>query len=118
MRTRFTTYHNPRCGKSRATLTLLQGSGIEPHIAGVSEDASDRDGAHHHSVAKLGIPPEQLVRKGEEMWIAAMVRDPILIERPIIAGGRAGLGRSPENVKKPAALGASRCCLPVSSACK
>jgi hypothetical protein len=32
-----------------------------------------------------------------------MVRDPILIERPIIAGGRAGLGRSPENVKKPAA---------------
>jgi arsenate reductase len=67
MKTRFTTYHNPRCGKSRATLTLLQGSGIEPHIAGVSEDASDRDGAHHHSVAKLGIPPEQLVRKGEEM---------------------------------------------------
>jgi arsenate reductase-like glutaredoxin family protein len=60
----------------------------------------------------------QLVRKGEKMWIAAMVRDPILIERPIIAGGRAGLGRSPENVKKPAALGASRCCLPVSSACK
>jgi arsenate reductase len=86
MKTRFTTYHNPRCGKSRATLTLLQGSGIEPHIAGVSEDASDRDGAHHHSVAKLGIPPDQLVRKGEEMWIAAMVRDPILIERPIIAG--------------------------------
>jgi arsenate reductase len=68
MKTRFTTYHNPRCGKSRATLTLLQGSGIEPHIAGVSEDASDRGGAHHHSVAKLGIPPEQLVRKGEEMY--------------------------------------------------
>jgi hypothetical protein len=68
--------------------------------------------------ARRSCDRTQLVRKGEELWIAAMLRDPILIERPIIAGGRAGRGRSPENVKKPAALGASRCCLPVSSACK
>ncbi|MFN0316967.1 MAG: glutaredoxin domain-containing protein, partial [Burkholderiales bacterium] len=28
----FTIYHNPRCGKSRAALALLQERGIEPRI--------------------------------------------------------------------------------------
>jgi arsenate reductase len=61
----------------------------------------------------LGIRPEQLVRKGEEIyktrykgetltdeqWIAAMVRDPILIERPIVVlEDRAVIGRPPETV--------------------
>ena len=30
--TDYTIYHNPRCGKSRATLALLQERGIEPRI--------------------------------------------------------------------------------------
>ena len=66
-------------------------------------------------MAKLEIQPEQLVRKGEEIykqqyagktlsaaqWIAAMVRHPILIERPIVvAGNRAVIGRPPENVTR------------------
>lgn len=65
-------------------------------------------------LAKLGIGAEQLVRKGEEIyrtkyagrtlteaqWIEAMVKDPILIERPIvISGARAVLGRPLENVQ-------------------
>ena len=73
-------------------------------------------------VAKLGIEPEQLVRKGEDVykskyagkalsdaqWIKAMVDDPVLIERPIVVyGERAVIGRPPENVE-PLLRGKSR----------
>ena len=64
-------------------------------------------------VGKLGIKAEQLVRKGEDIykakyagktlteaqWIDAMVRNPILIERPVVVRGtKAVIGRPPENV--------------------
>jgi arsenate reductase (glutaredoxin) len=108
----FTIYHNPKCTKSRATLTLLQGNGIEPQVVEYLKTpptAAELIGI----VAKLGIKPEQLVRKGEDVykatyagktltdaqWIDAMVSHPILIERPIVvSGARAVLGRPPENV--------------------
>jgi arsenate reductase len=110
----FTIYHNPRCSKSRATLALLQEQGIEPRIV---EYLNTPPAAQELAeiVARLGIRPEQLVRKSEDVyksryagrtltdpeWIDAMVRDPILIERPIVVSGeRAVLGRPPENVKQ------------------
>ena len=105
-----TIYHNPKCSKSRATLALLEGRGIRPRIV---EYLKTPPSAAELSaiVAKLGIRPEALVRKGEGTykakyagktltdteWIEAMVRDPILIERPIVvAGGKAAIGRPPE----------------------
>jgi arsenate reductase len=107
-----TIYHNPRCGKSRATLTLLQEHGLTPRI--VEYLQSPPSAAELKAIiAMLGIRPEQLVRKGEEIyrnryagktlsddqWIAAMVRDPILIERPVVVhGNRAVIGRPPEAV--------------------
>jgi arsenate reductase (glutaredoxin) len=110
----FTIYHNPRCGKSRATLAILEQDGIEPRI--VEYLKTPPTAAELRAiVAKLGMEPEQLVRKGEdvyraryagrqlssEQWIEAMVRDPILIERPIVVrGGQAVLGRPPENVEQ------------------
>ena len=108
----FTIYHNPKCTKSRATLALLQERGVEPQIIEYLKTpptAADLKGI----VAKLGIKPEQLVRKGEDIykatysgktltdaqWIDAMVKHPILIERPIVvSGARAVIGRPPENV--------------------
>jgi arsenate reductase len=110
----FTIFHNPRCTKSRQTLALLQESGAEPEI--VEYLKTPPTAAELKAiVAKLGMRPEQLVRKGEDIykasyagktltdaqWIEAMVKHPILIERPIVvSGSRAVLGRPPENVKE------------------
>lgn len=112
--TKATIYHNPKCSKSRATLALLEERGAD---AVVVEYLKTPPTAAELTalVAKLGIAPEQLVRKGEdvykqryagktlsaEQWIAAMVRHPVLIERPIVVvGDRAVLGRPPENVER------------------
>jgi arsenate reductase (glutaredoxin) len=109
-----TIYHNPKCTKSRGTLALLQERGIEPRIVEYLKNPPTA-AELRAIVEKLGIEPEQLVRKGEDVyktkyagktltegqWIDAMVRDPILIERPIVVrGNRAVIGRPPENVEK------------------
>jgi arsenate reductase (glutaredoxin) len=107
-----TIYHNPRCSKSRATLALIQASGIEPRI--VEYLKTPPDAAELKAIVrKLGVAAESLIRKGEEAyklkyagktlseaeWIEAMTREPVLIERPIVVrGARAIIGRPPENV--------------------
>lgn len=107
-----TIYHNPRCSKSRSTLALLREKGVEPTIIEYLQAPPTR--AQLRAILeKLRMKPEQIVRKGEEVfkrkysgkslsdeqWLDALVRDPILIERPIVVKGeRAALGRPPENV--------------------
>lgn len=109
---RATIYHNPKCSKSRGALALLEQHGVDATV--IEYLKTPPTAAELRSlVVKLGIEPEQLVRKGEDVykqhyagktlsaeeWIAAMVRHPILIERPIVVvGSRAVLGRPPENV--------------------
>lgn len=109
----YTIYHNPRCSKSRQTLQILEERGIEPDIVRYLDTPPDA-ATLADIVAKLGIEPRQLLRKGEaeyrEMGLAdsalsddaiieAMVSAPKLIERPIvIKGKRAVLGRPPQNV--------------------
>lgn len=109
----FTIYHNPRCSKSRATLALLEAHGVKPDIVEYLKNPPT-SAELQAIVQKLGISPQDLVRKGEDVyrekyagktltdaqWLAAMARDPVLIERPIvISGRRAVLGRPPENVE-------------------
>lgn len=110
----FTIYHNPKCSKSRATLALLKEHGVEPKVVEYLKTPPTKTELKG-IIDKLGIEPEQLVRKGEEIyktkyagrkltasqWIDAMIENPILIERPIVvSGSRAVLGRPPENVEK------------------
>jgi arsenate reductase (glutaredoxin) len=106
-------YHNARCSKSRQTLDLIRKAGIEPEIVNYLNDTPSKQELSE-LVRMLGISPEQLVRKGEDVfkekfkgqklseqeWIAAMVQHPKLIERPIVVKQKkAVLGRPPENVK-------------------
>ena len=108
----FTLYHNPMCSKSRATLALLKGREVDLRIVEYLK-AAPSAAELAAIVDKLGIRPEELVRKGEEVyrsryagkalsdreWIEAMIQDPILIERPIVvAGARAVMGRPPERI--------------------
>lgn len=105
-------YHNPRCSKSRAALALLRERGIEPRVIEYLHTPPSREELRV-LLDKLGIPAEQLVRKGEDtfkseyagrsmseaQWIDAMAAHPILIERPVvIRGDRAVIGRPPEKV--------------------
>jgi arsenate reductase len=107
-----TIYHNPRCSKSRSALALLQEKGVEPTIIEYLRTPPTR-AELRTLVAKLGIAPEQLVRKGEdvyqekfkgriltdEQWLDALAANPILIERPIVVkGDYAVVGRPPERV--------------------
>ena len=108
-----TIYHNPRCSKSRQTLELLRTHGVEPEIELYLESPLGAQ-AITDLLDKLGIGAAQLVRRSEQDFkdnnlgranitedelIAAMVKYPKLIERPIVVSGdRAVLGRPPENI--------------------
>src|SRR5271156_6828097 len=102
-------YHNPRCSTSRKTLALLREKGVEPEI--VEYLNTPYTAAQlKHLLSQLKMPASALVRKKEaagidpkslpeEELIAAMVENPILVERPIVvSGGKAALGRPPEAV--------------------
>lgn len=108
-----TIYHNPRCGKSRATLALIEERGLVPTVIEyLKTPPSELE--LRELLALLGLAPRQLMRRGEAIYkelglddpeltdeslIAAMREHPILIERPIVvANGKAVLGRPPENV--------------------
>ena len=105
-------YHNPRCSKSRQTLALLQENGVEPDVV-LYLDNIMTAGELRGLLAKLGISPMQLVRKGEAVWkekykgkelsddqvIEAMIANPKLIERPIVEKDQSAvLGRPAENI--------------------
>ena len=107
-------YHNPRCRKSRETLTLIEEAGVEPEIILYLENPPTARELKA-ILSKLGIPAEQLVRKSEAIykekykgkklteaqWIKAMIAHPKLIERPIVVEGKkAVLGRPPEQVNE------------------
>ncbi|WP_369601810.1 arsenate reductase (glutaredoxin) [Hahella sp. SMD15-11] len=108
-----TIYHNPRCSKSRQTLSLLEERGIQPKVIRYLDTPPDA-ATLKALLGKLGMTARELIRTKEEEYktlglndpslseealIEAMVAHPRLIERPIVvAGDRAVLGRPPENV--------------------
>lgn len=106
-----TIYHNPRCGKSRDTLKLIEGRGVVPTVVdylktppSVAEltrilallGKRPAEITRAKEAAEAGIDPAQL---DDAALIRALVAHPIAIERPIVVkGDKAALGRPPESV--------------------
>ncbi len=107
-------YHNPRCSKSRATLSLLQEHGHQPEVIEYLKETPSLDDLHSLQKA-LNKAPLEWMRTGESIfkelglsaqdsrsdqdWLELMHQHPILIERPILVkGSRAAIGRPPEAV--------------------
>ena len=108
-----TIYHNPRCSKSRQTLSLIQEAGFEPII--VEYLKSPPNHQQLDSILRgLEMEPRDLMRKGEAEYleqnladesigrdrlIDKMIEYPKLIERPIVvAGDQIAIGRPPEAI--------------------
>ena len=106
-----TMYHNPRCNTSRKTLALLREKGVEPVIIEYLKTPPSAPELKK-ILGQLKMPATKLLRKkeaaaagidpkalSEDALIAAMVKNPIIIERPIVISGvKAALGRPPEAV--------------------
>ena len=104
-------YHNPRCSKSRETLELLKSNGVEPEVVLYLETPADaatlRELLGMSSARELMRQKEDLYKSlnladsslSEDVLIEAMVKNPKLMERPIVvANGQARIGRPPEQV--------------------
>lgn len=107
-------YHNARCGKSREGLEILKNSGKEFEIKEYLKEPLDENELEN-LIKKLKITPIQLVRKNEKIWkeeykdrdlsdgeiITAMVKNPKLIERPVVeTDNDAVIGRPPSDIEK------------------
>lgn len=109
-----TIYHNARCSKSREALCFLDEIQGEYEIVEYMKSPPTLEELKE-IIRKLGIRPEQLVRKGEaeyksnyagkslsdKQWLAAMLRFPQLIERPIVVKGeKAVIARPTERIRE------------------
>jgi arsenate reductase len=104
-------YHNPRCSKSRQTLQLLEENNMEVEIVDYLNNPPSAN-TLKEILTLLDVSADQIIRKKEAAFkelnlkeatgaemIKAIVKHPILLERPIvIANGKAAIGRPPENV--------------------
>ena len=106
-------WHNNRCSKSRNAVCLLEDKNIQAEVFEYLKTPPTFEQIKD-LLGKLGIEPEDLVRKGEDVykaeykgkelsydqWIEAFVKHPVLIERPIvIKGDKAVIGRPIENIE-------------------
>ncbi|RAR46371.1 arsenate reductase (glutaredoxin) [Flavobacterium lacus] len=104
--------HNPRCGKSREGIALLEQSGKTFEIVKYLDHPLDENELIA-LIQKLKIAPLDLVRQKEKIWIEqfkgkslsdaevinAISKNPILMERPIfMTENKAVIGRPPQKV--------------------
>jgi arsenate reductase len=109
-----TIWHNPACGKSRATLEILQGRGdleltvIEylkhpPGRAKLAQLYRDAGMEPREAVRAYGTDAEErgLTQADADTVLDAMVAEPRLIERPLVETAKGvRLCRPPERVEE------------------
>jgi len=107
-------YHNNSCTKSRQALQQLENSGKDFDVIFYLETPPDQTQLKD-LIQKLEIKPFELIRKTEKIftenykgktltddeWVNAMVKHPILIERPIVVkGDKAVIARPTDRIKE------------------
>ena len=104
-------YHNPKCSTSRNALALLRERGIEPTVVEYLKtgwDAATLDRlAQETGVGLSGLLRKREAKTGEllesgasdEVIRAAMIAEPVLVERPIVQSDKgARIGRPVESI--------------------
>lgn len=107
-------WHNPKCSKSRAAMELLENKNIDANVVKYLEQTPTKEQIKD-VLKKLRISAKELLRTGEDVYkelnlnqiddegtlIDFMVKNPILIERPIIIkGDKAVIARPIENLSE------------------
>lgn len=108
-------YHNPRCSTSRNALAMLREAGIEPEVIEYLRDPPTRERLAE-LIAGAGLDVRDAIRTGEEAYaglglddpmlddgalLDAMVRNPVLIQRPFVQTARGiRLARPLERVRE------------------
>lgn len=93
-----TIYHNPECGTSRNTLDLIRHGGIEPTVIEYLANPPSRE-TLAEMIAAAGLTVRQAIREkgtpfaelglddpalSDDQVLDAMLKDPILINRPFV----------------------------------
>lgn len=106
-----TIYHNPRCGTSRNALAMLEEAGAEVTVIEYLKSPPSREELKR-LYERAGISPRQGLRAkedaaagladaGDDEILDAMIRDPILINRPLVETDKGvRLARPSETVKE------------------
>jgi arsenate reductase len=109
-----TIFHNPRCSKSRQTLSLLEEKGVQPDVVKYLDTPPTVEKLKQifeqlelESVRAMMRTKEDIYKQlnladpalTDDQLFQAMFENPKLIERPIvISNGKARHGRPPEQV--------------------
>jgi len=109
-----TIYHNSRCSKSRIGVAYLEEKGVDFNIRQYLKEPFTFEELKS-LIGKTGLKPLDIVRVDETYYtenlknrelnddelIAEMVKEPKLIQRPIVErGDKAVLARPVENIEK------------------
>lgn len=107
-------WHNPQCSKSRNAMELLDAKSINANVVKYLENTPTKKQIKD-VLKKLNMKASEILRTGEEIYkelnlkqiededklIEIMIKNPILIERPIIIKGDiAVIARPIENLEE------------------
>ena len=100
-----TIYHKPNCSTSRNVLSLIRESGVEPHVVEYLKEPPTKETLRELARA-MGLSARELLRTKEEPYaqlklddakwteddiFEAIVRNPILLQRPIVVSPKGTL---------------------------
>ena len=106
---KITIYHNPQCSKSKKTLELLRAKGLDLVIIEYLKTPLDIE---QMNTLRTNLAMKDFIRTNEKVFkelglslddeaqvLQAMLKEPILMQRPIVTfKGRVIIGRPPEKI--------------------